>query len=243
VTKRLILLYTLFTYCCFAQEKVIKISNDVEAIKITEDCYIHTSYAVMGSFGRVASNGLIFVNNGKAALFDTPVNDTLTEQLYNWITDYLKVKTVLFVPNHWHDDCTGGMNYINSMGVESYANEMTIEIMKQHKLPLPKHAFKDSLELNLGGKKILCSYLGAAHSLDNIVVWISSEKVLFPGCMVKEFNSKTLGNTADGDLAAYPLTIAKVLSKYGNAEYVIPGHGKFGGVELVKHTLELARKK
>ena len=75
--------------------------------------------------------------------------------------------------------------------------------------------------------------------LDNIVVWIPSEQILFPGCMVKEIRSGNLGNTADGDVKAYPDTITKVLKKFPSAKIVIPGHGNYGGAELIKHTLDI----
>ena len=120
---------------------------------------------------------------------------------------------------------------------------MTVQLAKAKNLPLPTNGFKDSITLYLGDKEIFCEYLGAAHSMDNIVVWIPSEKLLFAGCMVKELNSKHLGNTTDGDLKAYPETIKRVLNKYHDAKYVVPGHGLFGGLELLRHTLDLSVKK
>jgi metallo-beta-lactamase class B len=52
-----------------------------------------------------------------------------------------------------------------------------------------------------------------------------------------------LGNTSDGDTVNYASTIRNVIKKYGDAVYVIPGHGKWGGHELLSHTLELATRK
>jgi metallo-beta-lactamase class B len=225
----------------FAQVVSYKVSKDIEVIKITDNSYVHVSYTNLSKYGRVGSNGLIFTNNGKAVLFDTPMTESLTEELVDWIRDTLKVNIVEFIPNHWHEDCIGGLGYLNGLGIDSHANEMTIKIAQSKNLPVPKHGFKDSLTISLGDKKIICSYFGAAHSLDNIVAWIPSEKILFAGCMAKELASTNLGNTADGNLKDYPETIKKVLDKYPGAKYVIPGHGKFGGIELLKHTLDLSR--
>ncbi len=224
----------------FAQQKTIHVSEDIELVRITNRAYVHISYADMPPYGRVGSNGLLFVDEGKAFLFDTPVTESQTRDLVSWIQDTMKTKIVGFVPNHWHSDCMGGLAYINSLGIESYANEMTIQIARSKNLPLPKHGFTDSLILRLGDKKIVCHYPGPAHTLDNIVVWIPSEQILFAGCMVKGMDSRTLGNTADGDLARYPKTIRNVLNKYRNAKFVIPGHGQFGGIELLEHTVQLA---
>ena len=192
------------------------------------------------SYGRVASNGLLFVNGKEAFLFDTPMTDSLTMDLVSFLRDKMKLKITGFIPNHWHADCMGGLGYLQGQKIESYANEMTIDIARSKNLPVPEHGFKDSLELHLGNKLIECYYLGAAHSMDNIVVWIPSEKILFPGCMVKSFNSKDLGNTADGDLSAYAGTIDVLIRKFPTAKIVIPGHGPSGGLELLTHTRELA---
>jgi metallo-beta-lactamase class B len=185
---------------------------------------------------------LIFIDKSDAFLFDTPWTDSLTMALAIYLKDHHSLKIAAFIPNHWHRDCMGGLGYLQSQGIESYASQKTIDIAREKKLPVPAHGFRDSLLLNLGEKVIKCYYLGAAHSLDNIVVWIPSEKILFPGCMVKSLNSSDLGNLADGDLTAYPETIDKVISKFRTAEIVIPGHGQAGGLELLLHTRDLVKK-
>jgi metallo-beta-lactamase class B len=222
--------------------EAIKISKDVELIKLSDHAYVHVSYADLPKFGRFPSNGLILINGTEAFLFDTPVTDSLTMDLVSWIKDSMKLKIIGFVPNHWHVDCIGGLGFIIQQNIESYANQMTIDIAKSKGLPIPKYGFKDSLQLKLGDKLICCYYLGAAHTMDNIVVWIPSEQILFAGCMIKSVDSKDLGNTVDGDLTAYPKTIDKLKEKFPTAKIVIPGHGKFGGFELIKHTRELSTK-
>jgi len=222
--------------------KTIKISNDIELIKISDNVFVHVSYFETQNYGRAAANGLIFINGKKAFLFDSPWNNSLTKDLVSWLTDSLKIKVVGFIPNHWHEDCMGGLGYLQIKKIESYANQMTIDIARSKGLAIPKHGFKDSLQLQLGDKIIKCYYLGPAHSLDNIVVWIPSEQILFAGCMVKSLNSKDLGNTVDGDLIAYPKTIDKLITKFPNAKTVVPGHGQFGGLDLIKHTSDLIKK-
>jgi len=154
----------------------------------------------------------------------------------------MKLTIVGFIPTHWHADRMGGLEFIQHQKIETYANQMTIDIAKLKNLPVPEHGFKDSLQLQLGDKMIKCYYLGAAHSLDNIVVWIPSEQILFAGCMIKSLNSNDLGNTVDGDLIAYPKTIDKLINKFPVAKIVIPGHGQFGGLDLLTHTKELLTK-
>ncbi len=229
----------------FSQDKAksIKISSDLELIKLSENAYIYVSYTEIAGFGRTASNGLIFINGDEAFLFDTPMTDSLTKDLFTWLTDSMHLRLTGFVPNHWHIDCMGGLGFLQDQKIESYANQMTIDISLSRNLPVPENGFTDSLQLMLGDKKIICYYLGTAHSLDNIVVWIPSEQILFPGCMVKSIDSNNLGNTTDGDLNAYPQTIQKLKAKFPDAKIVIPGHGACGGIELIEHTLKLAQIK
>jgi len=240
-----VVIASLFTFTAYSQSdfKKITINNDLVLLQLTPNVYQHISYAEISGFGRVASNGMILKDGRKAFLFDTPVNDQQTQQLVEWMKDSLKLQLVGFIPNHWHIDCMGGLAYLQRIGIDSYANQMTIDLAKAKNLPVPAHGFKDSLELKLGNHVISVYYPGAGHTTDNIVVWIPAEKVLFAGCLVKELSSKGLGNTADGDLTAYPVTVDKVLQKYPDAKFVIPGHGAVGGIELIKHTKELATRK
>jgi len=244
ITLTLVLCICLITPA-IAQENYPKIhvTDDIEIIKLSDHSYIHVSYAQMPPWGRVPSNGLIFANKGKAFLFDTPVNDSLTKDLVNWIENSLKVEIIGFIPNHWHSDCMGGIRYLQRRGIDSYAYELTRKIAKTKKLPVPTHGFSDSLDLQLGGERILCKYYGAAHTLDNIVVWIPSEKILFAGCMAKELKATGLGNTVDGNIQKWPKTIEKVLQEYHDAKIVIPGHGEYGGIDLLQHTLKLLKEK
>lgn len=220
--------------------KMINISDNIELIKLSENAYIHISYLELPNYGRTPANGLIFISGGDAFVFDSPWTDSLTMDLFSYLTDSMKLRIAGFVPNHWHIDCMGGLGYIKDQKIETYANQMTIDIAKSKNLPVPDHGFKDSLQLHLGKKIIQCFYPGAAHSLDNIVVWIPSERILFAGCMIKSLNARDLGNTTDGALTAYPVTIDKLIDNFKDAKIVIPGHGQSGGLDLLEHTRELA---
>ena len=71
--KKMLLLIVLeicFVKLSFAQEQYQKfqVTEDIEVIKINENAYVHVSYAEVSGWGRVAANGLIYLNNGKAAL-------------------------------------------------------------------------------------------------------------------------------------------------------------------------------
>lgn len=75
------------------------------------------------------------------------------------------------------------------------------------------------------------------------MVWLPDTKLLYGGCFVKGADATTLGNIADADLARWPASIQRVLSLYGGAKVVVPGHGDLGGPELLTHTLKRIKKK
>lgn len=214
----------------------IIISDEIELIKLSERTYVHISVAEMQGFGSVSSNGLIFVVGNEAFLFDTPVTDSQTEVLVNWIADTLLANVTTFVPTHWHADNLGGLDYLHSIGVKSYANQMTIELAQANGMPVPQNGFSEYLELDLGGYKVYAHYFGGAHSADNIVIWVPSEKILFAGCMVRAINFTGLGNTADAVVHEWLPTIHQVIENFPDARIVIPGHGEIGGMELLEHT-------
>jgi metallo-beta-lactamase class B len=228
-------------FCAAAGDSATRtiVSANLEIIPLSRHVYMHVSYSEMPPCGRVASNGLIYTVGNEALLFDTPPSDSLTRDLVQWITDSLQVRIVGFVPNHWHNDCMGGLNTIHSSGIPSYAHEQTIKIALSRNLPVPQLGFTDSLFLYLGEYQVVCRYFGPAHTSDNIITWIPAENVLFTGCMVKELAAKSPGNLADADTGEWPHTIKKVIDAFPGVLIVVPGHGKYGGRELLQHTREL----
>lgn len=233
--------------CCIGlvlpSEAQVEITEDIRVTKLTEKSYGYVASAEIEGWGKVPSNGLILVEGQEAFLFDTPVNDVQTRELTDWISRELEAKVVGFVPNHWHGDCMGGLEYLHSIGVKSYANRRTIDIARKKGLAVPQQGFEDSLCLKLGRMEIFCYYPGGGHSSDNIVVWIPSEKILFGGCLLKDVETNSLGNLSDAVIEEWPGTVGKVLKKFPEAEIVIPGHGNIGGLEILEHTRDLLLRK
>ena len=155
----------------------------------------------------------------------------------------MSVELTKLIIGHFHDDCMGGLEYLQNIGIESVANSMKIKKCREIGLPVPSTPFTDSLTFDFNGETIDCRYFGAGHSFDNITVWIPSKQILFGGCLVKSINSKGLGNLIDATVADWDMTIEKVMKKYPEIKTLIPGHGNYGGTELLTHTIELIEKK
>lgn len=229
-----------------AQKRIGKksvIASGMEVTQLSKHAYFYVSWDDMDGFGVVPCNGLILVQGKKAALLDTPATDERTALLVNWIKQKLNADLTVFIPNHWHGDCMGGLSFLKETGVKSYANQMTIDIAREKSLPLPDYGFKDSLTVKLGNMDLCCYYPGGGHSADNIVVWIPSEKILFGGCMVKSVKAKGLGYLSDAVPNEWTSTINKLITRYPDVNWVIPGHGAIGGKELLLHTQDLLQNK
>ncbi len=222
-------------------EKIV-IDNDIQLIHLQDSIFVHVTWHHLNNFGRFSSNGLILIKNGQALMIDTPWDDDKTERLTRYLKDSLSVELTKLIVGHYHNDCLGGLVYLQGIGVESIANSMTIEKCKEIGLPIPSTPFKDSLIFDFNGEQIECRFFGAGHTFDNITIWIPSKDILFGGCLIRSIKSAGLGYLAEAVIAEWDLTIKKLLEKYKDIGIVIPGHGEFGGIELLKHTIELVEK-
>ena len=83
-------------------------------------------------------------------------------------------------------------------------------------------------------------YPGPGHSVDNVVVYIPQQQLLFGGCFVKE---QSLGNLEDADIDRWPESAQHLLDRYQDARIVIPGHGPYSDTRLLQSTLELSKQK
>ena len=220
----------------------IVIDKDIQLIHLQDSIFVHVTWHYLNNFGRFSSNGLIVIKNGQALMIDTPMDNDKTERLTKYLKDSLSIGLIKLIIGHFHDDCLGGLSYLQSIGIESIANSMTIAKCKEIGLPIPSTPFTDSLTFDFNGEQIDCRFFGAGHSFDNIIVWIPSKKILFGGCLIKSSNSQGLGNLSDAVVTDWDLTIKKLIEKYIDIKTVIPGHGDFGGSELLTHTIELVEK-
>lgn len=220
-------------------KEVFHIDNDITLYSIAPNIYVHESFAIVGSWGRVGANGLVIISNGKAMLIDTPWNDSLTLALTGWLSANLHATVEKAVGCHFHDDCIGGFAVLNKHGVETIYSSTNKAICAKSGLPAAKTTFADSLTVDLNGLAIQLYYPGGGHSKDNIVAYIPSQNVLFGGCLIKEIASQSMGNTSDADIPAWPVSVKRVMAQFPLAAIVVPGHGKVGGKELLQHTVEI----
>jgi len=217
----------------------IKLSDDVEVRQLAEGIWLHTTYFDIEGFENIPANGLVVIDGEHAMIIDLPWTDEHTGVLFDWIVKKQNATIKKVVPTHWHIDCAGGLAEAHRRMAESFTLDKTVEILKAKNEPVPQNWFTEYLCLSCGDIGVELGYFGAGHTIDNIVAWIPSKKILFGGCMVKSQNARNLGNTADADVESWPKTLKKVREKYSEAKVVVPGHGRPGGMELIDHTISL----
>ena len=206
--------------------------------EIQKGIYLHKSFFQTESFGLVSSNGLIVIENKNAFLIDTPWSERDTKTLAAWVADN-GYELIGSISTHSHDDRTAGIRWLNANSIKTYATTLTNKILKEAGKERVSNAF-DGPDFSLNGGTIEAFYPGGGHTIDNIVIWLPNSKLLFGGCFIRSLGSKNLGYTGEAHINEWADSVDKVLSKYPDAEIVVPGHGKIGDAELLKHTNKLA---
>ncbi|WP_236642002.1 subclass B1 metallo-beta-lactamase [Dokdonia sinensis] len=209
----------------------------MEIVKLSDHNYIHTSFMKLESGAFVPCNGFIYVNDGSAIIFDTPLNDSISRQLIDFVQEDLGAKIEGVVINHFHKDAAGGLNAFAKANIPSYASEQTANLLVRDSLEIT-NPFTERQTVVIKGDTIYNSYYGAAHTRDNIVSYIPSQQTIVGGCMIKSLNAGK-GNLADADVTMWSETVTKIKIAYPDASLVIPGHGMYGGQELLDYTINL----
>jgi len=218
----------------FASEEVFKF----KVTKLTDNVYQHISYKNVGSYGMVGASGLVVLDGSNAHIIDTPWSVKDTTKLVAWIASKnLTLKSA--VVTHFHPDASGGLSFLNSLKIKTYATSLTNKLLDSKQREKSSDEITSN-EFALLTDKIEAFYPGAGHSQDNIVIWLAKEKMLFGGCFVKSIKSKSLGYTGHASVKDWPISIQNVINKYPNVDKVLPGHGEIGDISLLRHTAQLA---
>ncbi len=219
-------------------EQTIKISDSLQLTKLTDHSYIHTSFIKLENGTEFPCNGFIYINQKESYIFDSPASDMATIELIDWLQNKKKatIKGVVF--NHFHNDCVQGIEIFQKENISTIGSKKTSELLRKDGYPEPNLIFTDHLKLKLGTKEIINTFMGEAHTSDNIVSFFPDENILFGGCMIKSIGARK-GNLKDANINEWSQTVANIKKTYPSLETVIPGHGKHGNTTLLDYTIKL----
>lgn len=233
------LFITLFLlHACAAKRNIVYETETLKVEQIAKNTFIHTSFLPTESYGKVACNGMLVVENREAIVIDTPIDATASEELLEWIDDNLYGEVIGVVVTHFHVDCLGGLTTFHANKIPSYAHQKTIELATAQEVVAPQNGFTESLVLEVGGLPLINRYFGEGHTVDNIVSYFPEDEVLFGGCLIKSLGFGK-GNLADAKVENWSNTVQKVKSAFPDVRIVVPGHGRHGNQELLNYTIEM----
>jgi metallo-beta-lactamase class B len=188
----------------------------------------------------IAANGLLVDVAGGSILVDSGWSDAQAERLFAFAARRGHPVGDVII-SHFHADRLGGAGAALRRGIAVHAFGRTIEHARTIRSAVPNHALVSPATLERGGVGVEVYFPGAAHSDDNVVVWLPGPRILFAGCLAKASGADELGYVADANLAAWPASLAALQARYPAAVLVVPGHGAPGG-DLLAHTLALLAK-
>ena len=229
----LIILVSAIHMSSIAQSLVISEINDSTFVYTTFNTYKQQ---------RISANGLLKITRSGVIMIDTPWDTTQFQPLLDSIETRFHKPVKLVIATHAHDDRTAGLTYYRNKGIPTYTSRATAQICGEMKAPQPEFTFLKDTTFHVDGTT-LCSYFpGAGHAPDNIVIWFPSDRVLFGGCFLKSTDASDLGNLADANMGSWPFALNNLAERYGNAKFIIPGHGSWEK-NAIKHTRKLLHKR
>jgi metallo-beta-lactamase class B len=226
-------------YLEIATPGMARVADTVWLGQLTPNVWLYTVSKILDEApGYYPANGAIVVNGDHSIFIDTGWLPYQTVQILDAWKKLGKPPITTALVTHFHVDRLGGIPALQARGIPSYGNPLTIGLAIDTGFAPPK-PLHDLEKMPVKFGNVEAFYPGPGHTLDNIVAWIPSDRVLFGGCLIKSTTSHGLGNVADANVAAWPTTMKTLAAQYPNPKHVIPGHGTIHG-DPIAHTTTLA---
>jgi glyoxylase-like metal-dependent hydrolase (beta-lactamase superfamily II) len=253
--------------CQNRQEKV-RITDDLYYQKITDSVFLIIHY-FPPPFG--CNSLLVVLPDNKAVLIDTPNETSGTRSLVEWIFRRFGQSELKVINTGFHQDNLGGNDYLISFKIPVYGADLTARLIREkedylrklllestrelknrkyhdsyqslHFMP-PDSTFpiRNGLTMNFGDECFEVYFPGESHTIDNVVVYLHKREVLFGGCMIYATERREKGYIRDANLEEWPQALLDVKARFSGAPVVGPGHGTWGSLSLIDHTIEVLRE-
>ena len=241
-----------------------KISDELYYSSITDSIFMITHY-----FPYWGGNSLfVLLAHKKGLLIDTPFEITGTSSLLDWTSENYGELELTAIVTGFHQDNLGGNDLLISKGINVYGADLTKKLVIEEGDTLKKHIIEsvknnenkkyyksyshfnlvppnkifpihEELKLEIENEIVEVYFPGESHTVDNTVVYLYKNKILFGGCMIKGYLYNTPGNMEYANMNEWPKSVEKVIQKFPDCQIVVPGHGDYGGKDILDHTLEI----
>ena len=93
--------------------------------------------------------------------------------------------------------------------------------------------------IEVASEKFEFFYPGESHTVDNAVVFVHKEKILFGGCMIRALSNRRPGYIKYANMIEWPKSVELVKDQFPDCDIIIPGHGFEGDSTLLQHTINI----
>ena len=180
-----------------------------------------------GGGSNIYANGLFIPTAEGIILIDGPVRPCETGES-NWIKEELQrrydVPVRYVVLSHDHQSHICGTAAFSDTAVAIGHKKIRPHLLRESRLAaIPTVTFEASLDIDLGGVKVVLYYFGPTHSDNLIITHIPQDGVLFAPDLARPPNQLPLPDFRDLDVDN-TIEVLGILSRMENVDIVVPGH-------------------
>jgi len=180
----------------------------------------------------ITDDGVLVVNAGDNYLLAKSLHDEIrkiTDQPVRYVVLENAQGHAMLGMNYWQDQGVPVIAHVDAAReIENNGSALLARLQQRSqdkafrtRLGTPDKVFADRIDLDMGGEIIEILYLGPAHSLGDIVVWLPKRKVVISGDVA--FHERMLPVFEDTDTGGWIETWDRFVDL--GAEIIIPGHG------------------
>ena len=189
------------------------------------------------------ANSLYLVTSKGIVLFDVPWQRSQYQELTDILFQKYKLPIVAVFVTHSHEDRAGDLSFYNNLNIPTYASALTNSKLKKEGKATSKFDIELGKTYKFGNEKFVVEYFGEGHTADNVVIWFPKYKVLNGGCLIKGADAVNLGYTGEANIAQWPKTMQKLMTKHPKIKQVIPGHDNWKATGHIENTFKLLENK
>jgi glyoxylase-like metal-dependent hydrolase (beta-lactamase superfamily II) len=176
-------------------------------------------------------NSGIVVGDSAVVVIDTKIMGS-SEDLFTLAKEKAAGKAIIVVNTHYHTDHVKGNKYFkgSKIYIGNYAKDFLQKNIDAENMPTD--VVKDSLLIDLGNEKVHLYDLGQAHTMNDVVVYLSTRGVLFTGDLVFNRTNPVLVGESGAKVSSWIQVLDVILGRWGQSR-IVPGHGGVGDKSIV----------
>ncbi|HVN47913.1 MAG TPA: MBL fold metallo-hydrolase [Bacteroidota bacterium] len=181
-----------------------------------------TLFVVFGGGG----NSGVVLGEKTVVVIDTKMTNA-SDSLYAFAKAKAGLKPIIVINTHYHRDHVRGNKFYH--GSKIFIGSYEKDFLKDNIEPenQPTDFVKDSLLIDLSNEQVHLYNLGQAHTMNDVVVYLSKHRVLFTGDLIFNHINPVLMEKSGANVQRWISVLDILVQRWGNSTFV-PGHGAIG---------------